>query len=390
MKYDLKNGKYAQFYKDATMLRTYLNDHALLNTNYRFWTSQFSISTDIVPTDKKGVAAFTSQVKVKGMTPMADMRAPLAHGKALDKAGISFYTGTIPDFISPATYENAFERAYDDATFDAYGRDKELVKEWTENVQGQIDSLNQTLSNMSAQLLSTGVINYKYGRGIKNYVQEVPIPKENIVKGGTEVWTSPSCKLLDQMAKIENDFRMRTGFEGAMKWQIPLKMFREAFLTNAQVIEWVKYSKQIAGIVMPEIKTVLEEDVMAALAKYNRISPIEVVTEKQKDWSGEVSGWKEGIAVLRPSGFAGEVKRTDILDRKMHEAYGAKSVTKVFSPVGESGIFTLCNITRDNGDYKEWATEIYFSGVPVLTEFPYHVIVDTAQAGDGVATITID
>lgn len=389
MKYDVKNGKYAQFYKDANMLRTFLNEYALLNTNYRFWTTQFSISRNMIPTDRNGVAAFTSEVKIKGMTPMADMRAPLAHGKALDKTGTSFYTATIPDFVSPATYENAFERMYDDAIFDAYGRDKELVKEWVDNVQGQVDSLNQTVSNMSAQLLSTGVINYKYGRGIKNYVQTVPIPKENIIKAGTEAWTSPSCKLFDQMKKIETDFRLRTGFEGAMKWQVPLKMFREVFMTNAQVIENFNVAKAIVGIVMPEIKTLNEEDVNVALQRYGGISPIEVVVEKQLDGDKEVQGWKEGVAVLRPSGFAGEIMRTEILDRRMHDAYGAKNVTKVFSPVGESGIFTLCNITRDNGDYKEWSTEIYFSGVPALSEFPYHVIVKTDESGEGTTTITV-
>ena len=108
------------------------------------------------------------------------------------------------------------------------------------------------------------------------------------------------------------------------------------------------------------------------------LSPIEVVKEQQKDGETTVHGWDQKNAVLRPTGFAGQVKKVAPLDIVMAKKYGAKSIVKVFSNVD---IFTFFNTTLDNGDYQEWHTDMVVSAVPTLDEFLYHVIVDTSVAG---------
>lgn len=385
-KFDIKNSMYAQFYSDATMLRTYVNEDALLRTNFGFWRSQFEINPETTPTDEKGVAAYHVEEVIETIAPMAEVRAPLGRSKAIDREGTAWRTGTIPDLISFGYYENAFERSYENDILDQYGRDKALIMQWTKQVQKQVDSLNQALSNMSAQLLSTGKIDYTNGRGLK-YYHDMQLPKENIQKAGTGTWATKSTKILDQMAKIENDFRMKTGFEGAMKWQIPYDMWMNTFLTNEQVIEWVKFSKALVGITVPETSIVTPDEAQIAIAKYGKISPIEVIVEKQNNFSTMVSGWKSNMAVLRPAGYAGYIMHTDILDKKMHDRAGAKSVSKVFAPVGEGGLFTLININRDNGDYQEWSTETVVSAAPTLTEFTKHILVKTDEAGEGTTTL---
>lgn len=380
-KYDFNTSRYVGIFSDENMTRMLVNDY-IKPFNFAFWTTQFSVDNMITPTDSQGVAAFSQVAVSREVTPMMDMRAPLGKGKPIDKEGMSVYTGTIPHFISPVWMENALERESRSKLYEMYGSDTMYINSWLDSVQGLVDSANQSMSNMAAQLLSTGKINYQGGRGLKGQVQIVPIPAENYVKAGEKVWTDSSCKILTQMAKIEEDFRDRTGYDGPMKWQIPYDLFVNTFMTNSQVIEWVKYTKALVGIVLPETIVSTEEEVIAAMSKYNSISPIEVVREKQKDYSGMVSGWKDGAVVLRPAGYAGVVKRTDVLDVILSEKYGASTVEKIFAQTGEGGLFTLVNTTLNNGELKEWHTDLMVSAVPALTEFPYHVIVDTKTAND--------
>lgn len=380
-KYDFNTSRYARIYDDEPMMRMLIDEYININ-NFAFWTTQEEVDTMMTPANGRGAASFSQAAISREITPMMDMRAPLGKGKPIDKEGYEFYTGTIPDFISPVMVEQAAEREYKRRLFEQYGSDAAFINDWLNSTQGLMDSANQTLTNMTAQLLSTGAINYQFGRGIKSYVQKAPIPAENRVKAGEKVWTDQGCQIITQMVKIENDFRDRTGFGGPMKWQIPYDLFVNTFMTNAQVIEWVKFTKALVGIVIPDTIASTEEEVITALSKYESLSPIEVVREKQKDYSGMVSGWKDGVVVLRPAGYAGVIKHTEILDVTMSQNYGSTVINKIFAPAGMSGLFTLVNTTLNDGEYKEWHTELVASAVPTLSEFPYHVIVDTKTAND--------
>lgn len=387
-KFDFNNSNYALFWMYGNILKTYVDMTPYLRTNFGFWQTQFSVDPNLTPTDDKGLASFAIQSVKREPSPMADMRAPLGKGKALDWEGLHVYNASIPHFIAPSFHEQAFERAAKARVFAQYGNDTEIIKQWTSTVQGQMDSLNQTLSNMAAQVLSTGKIDYKGGRAIKGMVYDAAIPKENIVKGGTKVWTDADCPLLDQMAEIEENFRSTNGYEGIpMKWQIPYKMFHDTFLKNKQVREFVKdyrtnnYMATTEGYVVTEdiFRTIVE-------SQYPQISPIEVIVEKQKDYTGSVNGWKESVAVLRPTGYAGVIKHTDAIDRFMFENFGSNNVSKVFTTV--NSVFTLINTSLNNGDFKEWHTDMIMDAVPALDEVPYHLIVDTSQAGTGTTTLS--
>lgn len=380
-KFDFNTCRYAGIFTDEPMMRMLIDDYININ-NYAFWTTQEEVDTMMTPTNGRGAASFSQAAIHREVTPMMDMRAPLGKGKPIDKEGYDFYTGTIPDFITPVVVETAAEREYKRRLFEQYGTDAKYINDWLNSTQGLVDSANQTMSNMTAQLLSTGAIDYKFGRGIKSYVQKVPIPAENFVKAGEKVWTAADCKILTQMVKIEQDFRNRTGFDGAMKWQIPYDLFINTFMTNAEVKDWVKFTKALVGIVVPDTFASTVEETIAAMSKYESLSAIEVIREKQKDYSGMVSGWKDGVVVLRPVGYAGVIKQTEILDVVMSQNYGSSVIEKVFAQTGMSGLFTVVNTTLNNGEYKEWHTELVASAVPTLSEFPYHVIVDTKTAND--------
>ena len=116
-----------------------------------------------------------------------------------------------------------------------------------------------------------------------------------------------------------------------------------------------------------------------AFVEYQGISPIEIVTERERNKTNAtdkfINGWDDKIVVLRPAGDAVEFEHKSILDKRMMEQYGAKSIDAVFATTND-GLGLLANITTDNGRYKEWHTNIMMSACPALVDFPNHVIID--------------
>jgi len=381
-KYDFNNSRYVSFWKSQdgkNALSVLLTNPELIKMNYGFWRTQFKVDPLTGERQPDGTATFAAKMRKAAVPGMLDLRSPLGDSYPRDKNGVEFYLGTIPDFIAKGYVEQAMEREAKRRMFDEYfGNDAEIVMAYRDDLQVMIDEGNQTMTNMSRQLLSRGNIVWNYGDGIKAPLSKATIPATNYKKAGAKAWSDPECKLIDQMQKIEADFRDESGYQGPLKWQIPLDMFRNVFLKNTQVIEYIKEWRELNEKVNLTSMTITTAMFEEAFKNNEFLSPIEVVKEQQKDGETTVHGWDQKNAVLRPTGFAGQVKKVAPLDIVMAKKYGAKSIVKVFSNVD---IFTFFNTTLDNGDYQEWHTDMVVSAVPTLDEFLYHVIVDTSVAG---------
>lgn len=385
-KYEFMNSRYYQMWVEANrdVLVTYINTEGLLRRNHNFWREKFTVKPEAIVRQESGEAIYTVKSFDRTAAPMMDMRAPLGKGAPEEHEGISKYFAPIPDFISSVTSETALQRMAKEELYAAIGDDADIIDAWTDKVQAKYDSANATLSNLGAQLLSTGECKYVFGRGVKDYLHNAEIPLKNRKKAGAKIWTASDCKLLSQAAKIEKDFRFESGFDGAMIWEVVRQEFFDVWLKNPEVIEWIKQYRTINDLPVTDTMPITEDIFRQAIATFPDLSPIVLVEEKQKDmgWTGskDVQGWKPGIAVLRPAGYAGEVVKSDILDIKVYKSeYVASSMTKVFAPI-ESGLMYLVNTTLDNGELKEWHTNLLLSATPALTNVPYHVIVDTTVA----------
>ena len=383
-RYDFSNSRYPLLWdpNDGPAALQELVSPELIRANHTFYREQFSIDPYTTPRGADGTANFTSKMRELKPSHMADMRAPLGDTKPEEKPGEAAYQGSIPAFSAPGFVETALEREYKEKMFQEYfGNDAEIIRRYLDTVQGKIDSLDQTLSHMAAQLISTGEIIYNQGRGIKGAVLKADIPSANFVKAGESVWSDTTAKILTQMVTIQNTFEDKWGDMVPMKWQIPYDMFVNVFLPNEQVIEWVRYMRTINNTPLPESLVLTQELVNQYLPSYPGLYPIEVVTEKQHGWDGTVSGWKANTAVLRPQGFAGQIKHAEFAEQTLHEKYGSSVVSKVFAKTN-SGVYTIVNTTLNNGNFKEWHTDAFMDAVPALDEFLRHVIVDTATANE--------
>ena len=356
-----------------------LNNPDLINANHMFWAEKFRVDPQITPTNAEGEAPFVSRMREIESGVLMDMRAPLGDSIPEDKKGIAYYSGIIPEFISKGTVEKATERDYKEKLFEQFG-DVALVAAYaTDVLQSKIDSANQTLSNMSAQLLSTSKIIYKSGVGIQGNVLKAEVPAANFLKAGTKVWTDTTARLLDQIVEIVEDVKDKTGIAN---WQLEVTkdQFKNCFLKNAQVIEWVRYMNIINNQPLPERLVLSRDMAMSALASFEGLPPIVIIEEKQKDADSTiVHGWKAGVAVLRPAGIAGYMRRTTIKDTELFTKYGNSVNSYSFTPA-LNGLATVRNSVIVNGNFKEWHTDVVLAGVPSLDQFLYHYIIDTTTA----------
>lgn len=357
-----------------------LNDPDLIRANHMFWAQKFRIDPQITPTNAEGEAIFKSTMRQIESGVLMDMRAPLGDSIPEDKKGLAYYSGVIPEFISKGTVEKATERAYKEDLFAQFGDAALIAAYATDVLQSKLDSANQTLSHMSAQLLSTGKIIYNQGVGIQGNVLKADVPAENFLKAGANVWSDTSARLLDQIVKMVEDIREARGLDLQFQLEITRKQFLEAFMKNEQVIEWVRYLNVINNTPLPERAVMTEDLVKNALARFEGLPPVVIVEEKQKDTeNGIVHGWKEGVAVLRPLGYAGFIRRTTIKDVELFTKYG-NNVNSYSFASALNGLAQIANSVIVNGNFKEWHTHVIMAAVPSLDEFLYHYIIDTTTA----------
>ena len=364
------------------IVETVLQTPDLIRANHTFWTEKFRIDPQITPTNQEGEAIFISKMRELDSGFLMDMRAPLGDSVPEDKRGQKYYSGVIPEFISKGTVEKATERDYKKKYFEQFG-DAALIAQYAvEVLQPKIDSANQTLSYMSAQLLSTGKIIYNQGAGLQGNVLKAEIPAENFITAGAKVWSDPSARILDQIRQIYQDALEKWGVNFTMQLEIPRNIWIEYFLKNEQVKEWVRYYNSLNNVLLPEQLVLTESMVRDALAKFEGLPQIVIVEEKQKDvYNGIVNGWKENIAVLRPVGYAGYIRHTTTEDVRLFSEYGNGVNTYSFASA-MNGLATVANSVIVNGNFKEWHTHLILPAVPSLDEFLYHIIIDTNAADE--------
>ena len=357
-----------------------LNDPDLIRANHMFWAQKFRIDPQITPTNAEGEAIFKSTMRQLESGVLMDMRAPLGDSIPEDKKGLAYYSGVIPEFISKGTVEKATERAYKEDLFEQFGDAALIAAYATDVLQSKLDSANQTLSHMGAQLLSTGKIIYNQGVGIQGNVLKADIPAENFLKAGASIWSDTTARLLDQIVEMVEKIREERGLDLQFQLEITRKQFLEAFMKNEQVIEWVRYLNVINNTPLPERAVMTEDLVKNALARFEGLPQIVIVEEKQKDTeNGIVHGWKEGVAVLRPLGYAGFIRRTTIKDVELFTKYG-NNVNSYSFASALNGLAQNANSVIVNGNFKEWHTHVIMAAVPSLDEFLYHYIIDTTTA----------
>lgn len=384
-------------------LQNLIDSYFEYEANAYFWQEHFILDGNEYPAnlaDKTLDPAWTVRSKTNRVVSMADAMAPLSETAQLDNEGFETRTGSIYQY-GKGLYQNSLNKIELEARlreFDPY--DRNLINGFAKGVADLVKSNNYRLSNLSGQALSMGgAYNNETTRGWSgvSVSQNSYIPPSNFLKAGTKVWTDADCNIPEQMQKIEYDFKTAKGLPEStpFEWDIPYDMLINVLLKNkffiAEVNKYVSItSPQHVIIVNSNGTTNYDQSfiTMDQLLEYTRwaqskISPIRVVKESQTVQNittyTTVKGWKEGVAVLRPLGYAGVIVHAMPNDVALYSS-GEVNDNVQIGMAKASGFLYVINKVVPNGMLKAYHTDVIGRYAPVLNEINEHAVIDTTTA----------
>lgn len=380
-KFDINTTRYAKFFNSreaASALSILVNDPNIIKLNYGYWRTRFATPRATEQRINGGEAAFMVKARRNDAPGMLNLRAPLGDTAPRENAPMEIYSGRIPDFIADGYVETAMERENKQRMLEEnFGNDADIVLQFAEDIQKLVDDGNQTASYLAGAAMTSKSIAYDKGKGASLVFPNAPIPAENFLNAGSVAWSDPSCKIIDQMQAIEEKVRGTHGDISDFVWDMHEDFYKNVFLKNTQVIEYVKNWRSVNDKAYAEgigVTSAMAEEAFAVDAPIAKI----VVSKEHEYVDGViVKGWKDNIVVFRPAGLVGTMRKASLMDPVMFNKYGSSAIQKVFA---NSDVFTIVNTTMNNGALKEWHTDLIVSLFPVLEEWPYHYIIDTATA----------
>ena len=406
---------YQKGFMDGTnvgFLQTLIDNTIEIKENTFFWQEHFRVEGneyDIDMSDLKKNPAWTVRQKVNRTVPMADAMAPLSETMQLDAEGMEEKTGSIYQY-GKGLFETSMSKLELEARLRELGPDQNLVTGFVRGVADLVKTHNLTASNMAAQTLSRGgqygntiaLTNVAGGtattQGFSGVItsQGSYIPASNFKTAGQYVWNNASCDIPEQMRKIEQDFKDANHIPDGtpFEWDLPWDMVVNVLLKNAAFIKEVnRYIALYAPdkvIVVTSGKSTTNVDTITweQLVQYSRspiskISPIRIVREQQTVQGittyTTVKGWKAGVAVLRPLGFAGVLVHAKVPEAELMRS-GEVNNGIQFSLAKIQNFLYVINKVTPNGMLKSYHTDVLGRYATVLDESQYHVVVDTTTA----------
>lgn len=372
-----------------TYLQKFVNRDGVLRCNNGWYLTQGDIDPDLTPTSNNGDATFKVRTRTLNPATLMNLRAPLGEGYQNDHEGIEWYTASIPDFAADGFRETATERYHKMKLLqDEFGNDADLVDAYLDKVQVLYDSLDMTMTYMSAQLSSTGFIDYdKIGRGIQEPLYDAKVPKKNFKKAGTLAWNDPNCDLLEQMRKFEEDWRKENIEYRSVPlvWQMTKNDYNNMFLKNKQIAELYKSWANANFVAVLQNYGPNNAMFLKSVVDLNGLSPIEIVDEVEhnKRFDGtvtEIRGWADGTVVLRPDGKPLRFMRKEILDKRIFDTLGNKLIDVAWAQTNNK-LGLLRNMITANGLYQEFKTDLFLASVPAMLDSPYRWIIDITKKG---------
>ena len=393
-------------------LQTLIDSTIEIEGNAFFWQEHFRVEGneyDIDRNDLKKNPAWTVKQTIKRTVPMADAMAPLSATMQLEAEGYEERTGSIYQY-GKGLFETSMSKLELEARLRELGQDENLVMGFVRGVADLVKTHNLRVSHMAAQTLSRGgqygntiaVTNIAGGttttQGFSGVAanQSAYIPLSNYKKAGAKVWTDATCDIPEQMRKIESDFKEANFIPDGtpFEWDLPWDMVVNVLLKNAAFIKEVNryialYAPDKVIIVSnggstTNVDTITYEQlVQYSRSPISKISPIRIVREQQVVQGittyTTVKGWKAGVAVLRPLGYAGVLVHAKVADVELMRS-GEVNKGIDFSLAKVQGFLNVINKVVPNGMLKSYHTDVIGRYATVLDESQYHVVVDTTTA----------
>lgn len=389
MKFSVENAVYTKLWESAeapTILKMVLNDPDLLYVRPHYYPTAFRMGR-YVPTDETGLASFTVKSEQPAHSTLMDVRQPLGEGKPYEEGETFEYSGAIKGFIAPTFAETATARWQKEKLMQKYGSDAAILKGFATNeLAPRIESGYQTLDYLALRAETTFKAYYNKGRGGDSKSYAIPSEYRQYENAGAKVWTESDADILTSVMNIQKKYWLKWGVEIPMQLKVTRDFFDNVIMKNAGIINLLKQNwltaqgQLVAGVNNVSNWVVSEENfsrfVSATIPDFPKLT---IVKSKQMDKGVLVDPWETGIAILCPTGFAGEILRTDSQDEEIYSRFANNACQFGFSRTADD-LMVVMNSVLPNGNLKEFHTKIYMDAVPVITDFMYRVLIKTNVA----------
>lgn len=395
---------------NAGFLQNLIDSTIEIKENAFYWQSNFSVEANeykIDSSDTKKNPAWTVRQVVKRSVPMADAMAPLSETMQLDAEGFEAKTGSIYQY-GKGLFETSMSKIELENKLKELGSDADVVMGFVRGVADLVKAHNLRVSNMAAMTISRGgaygntinlgtVENPKTTQGFSGVIanQSAYIPLANYKHAITDVWSDPDADIPEQMRKIESDFREANSISDGVlfQWDIPWNTVMNVLLKNAAFIKevnrWIALYAPDKVIVVNSGSSSTNVDsiswqqlVQYSWSEISKISPINIVRESQQVQDittyYNVSGWDSKVVVLRPRGYAGVLVHAQVPDVELMRS-GEVNNGVQFSLAKLQNFLYVINKVVPNGMFKAYHTDVLGRYATVLTESPYHVVVDITR-----------
>lgn len=391
MKFSVENAAFTQLWDSVegpTILTMVLNDPDLLYVKPHYFSTAFKMGR-YVPTDETGLASFTVKAELPAHSTLMDVRQPLGEGKPLEEGESLSYSGSIRGFIAPTYNETAMARLQKEKLMEKYGSDAAILKGFATNeLAPRIESGYQTLDYLALKAETSFKCFYDRGRGGNAKVYAIPQEYRQFVKAGPKPWTDPDADILTSVMNIQEAKWLEWGIEIPMQLKVTEDFFKNVIMKNNIVINtlktnWLTAQGQLVAGVDTVSNWVVTEDnfnryVAASIPDFPKLT---IVKSKQMDKGVLVDPWENGIAILCPTGFAGEILRTNSQDEEIYSRFANNACQFAFSRTADD-LMVVMNSVLPNGNLKEYHTKVWMDACPVLTDFQYRVLINTKESGE--------
>ena len=389
MKFSVENAAFTKLWDSVEgpdVITMILNDPDLLYVKPHYYPTAFRMGR-YVPTDETGLASFTVKAEQPTHSTVMDLRQPMGEGKPLEEGETLGYSGSIRGFIAPTYNETATARWQKEKLMQKYGSDAAILKGFATNeLAPRIESGYQTLDYLAIRAETTFKCRYDVGRGGSSNIYAIPTEYRQTVKAGPKAWTDPDADILTSVMNIIEAKWLEWGVEIPMQLKVTEDFFKNVIMKNNIVINTLKTNwltaqgQLVAGINNVSNWVITEENfnryVAASIPDFPKIT---IVKSRQMDKGKLIDPWEDGIAILCPTGFAGEILRTDSQDEEIYSRFANNACSFAFARTSDD-LMMVMNSVLPNGNLKEWHTKVYMDAVPVLTDFQYRVLIDTKTA----------
>ena len=389
MKFSEENSAFTNLWgsdESTTILTILINEFGYLWNRPRYYDTAFT-EGEYVPTDEKGVASFTVKAEFPSSPTVMDMRAPLGEGKPMEAGEEAEYSGAIKGFIAPTWKETATARHYREKLYEKYGNEAGVLEGFaTKELAPRINAGYQSLDYMSMRAESTFKLRYDIGRGNKGNIYAIPSEYRQYAKAGAKVWTDTSADINTSVMNIQEAKWKEWGVEVPMQLKVTKKFFQNTIMKNLGIINMIKtnwltdQNQLVAGVNTVSDWVVTENNftkyVQGFVPDFPKLTIVdsEMIIDKKT-----VDPWESGVAALCPVGYAGKIMRTDSLDEEIYTKYGNQACSFAFSRTADD-LMLVMNSLLPNGSLTERQMKVVMDAVPVLTDFPFRVLIDTTTA----------